>query len=157
MFVFYEKSDMVFIPDPTTAVIDPFVEIPTLTMCGDVCVIGEENKPFDQYRLIRHIYHISKFDFDFHLTGTANFMVVVFHIDPPLIHLRDWFLGLRLRLRLVMRLLTEVRLSESQRMHSFLYCRITDNVFDDHRLIRHIYHISKFDFDFHLTGQEMSV
>ncbi len=44
-----EKSDMVFIPDPTTAVIDPFVEIPTLTMCGDVCVIGEENKPFDQY------------------------------------------------------------------------------------------------------------
>lgn len=32
-----EKSDMVFIPDPDTAVIDPFAEIPTLTMCGDVC------------------------------------------------------------------------------------------------------------------------
>ncbi len=44
-----EKSDMVFIPDPSTAVIDPFVEIPTLTMCGNVCVIGEENRPFDQY------------------------------------------------------------------------------------------------------------
>lgn len=44
-----EKSDMVFIPDPETAVIDPFVEIPTLTMCGNVCVIKEENEPFDQY------------------------------------------------------------------------------------------------------------
>lgn len=44
-----EKSDMVFIPDPSTAVIDPFVEIPTLTMCGNVCVIGEENRLFDQY------------------------------------------------------------------------------------------------------------
>lgn len=45
-----EKSDMVFIPDPDTAVVDPFVEIPTLTMCGDVCVIGEDaNTPFDQY------------------------------------------------------------------------------------------------------------
>ena len=27
-----EKSDMVFIPDPDTAVIDPFCEIPTLSM-----------------------------------------------------------------------------------------------------------------------------
>lgn len=45
-----EKSDMVFIPDPETAVIDPFVEIPTLSMSGDVCVIGTEaNTPFDQY------------------------------------------------------------------------------------------------------------
>lgn len=44
-----EKSDMVFIPDPETAVIDPFAEIPTLTMCGNVCVINEKNEPFDQY------------------------------------------------------------------------------------------------------------
>lgn len=45
-----EKSDMVFIPDPQTAVVDPFVAIPTLSMTGDVCVIGkEENTPFDQY------------------------------------------------------------------------------------------------------------
>lgn len=45
-----EKSDMVFIPDPETAVVDPFVAIPTLSMTGDVCVIGkEENTPFDQY------------------------------------------------------------------------------------------------------------
>lgn len=45
-----EKSDMVFVPDPETAVVDPFVAIPTLSMTGDVCVIGkEENTPFDQY------------------------------------------------------------------------------------------------------------
>lgn len=44
-----EKSDMVFIPDPGTAVIDPFTDVPTLTMCGNVCVIGKENTPFDQY------------------------------------------------------------------------------------------------------------
>ena len=45
-----EKSDMVFIPNPESAVIDPFVEVPTLSMTGDVCIIGkEENKPFDQY------------------------------------------------------------------------------------------------------------
>ena len=44
-----EKSDMVFIPDPATAVVDPFTEIPTMTMCGNVCVIGKENTPFDQY------------------------------------------------------------------------------------------------------------
>lgn len=44
-----EKSDMVFIPDMETAVIDPFVSIPTLSMCGNVCVIKEVNEPFDQY------------------------------------------------------------------------------------------------------------
>ena len=45
-----EKSDMVFLPDPDTAYVDPFAEVPTLTMCGNVCVIGKgENTPFDQY------------------------------------------------------------------------------------------------------------
>ncbi|QBE95592.1 Glutamine synthetase 1 [Blautia producta] len=45
-----EKSDMVFIPDPETATVDPFSEIPTLTMCGNVCTIGDDkNLPFDQY------------------------------------------------------------------------------------------------------------
>lgn len=45
-----EKSDMVFIPRPESSVIDPFEEVPTLSMCGDVYVIGaEENVPFDQY------------------------------------------------------------------------------------------------------------
>ena len=44
-----EKSDMVFIPDPATAVVDPFTDVPTLSMCGNVYVIGKENTPFDQY------------------------------------------------------------------------------------------------------------
>ena len=45
-----KNSDMVFIPDLKTAVIDPFVEETTLTMMGDVYVIRDpENIPFDQY------------------------------------------------------------------------------------------------------------
>ena len=45
-----EKSDMVFIPDPDTAVIDPFCEIPTLSMTGNAMIIGKtENQPLAQY------------------------------------------------------------------------------------------------------------
>ncbi len=45
-----EKSDMVFIPDPDTAVVDPFCSIPTLSMTGDAMVIGkDENRPLAQY------------------------------------------------------------------------------------------------------------
>ena len=38
-----EKSDMVFIPDLTTAYIDKFMEIKTLAMIGDVFVIDMPN------------------------------------------------------------------------------------------------------------------
>jgi len=45
-----EKSDMVFIPDPDTAVIDPFCEIPTLSMTGNAMIIDHpENRPLAQY------------------------------------------------------------------------------------------------------------
>lgn len=45
-----ENSDMVFIPDLATAALDPFAQVPTLTMSGDAMVIARpENKPFDQY------------------------------------------------------------------------------------------------------------
>ena len=45
-----EKSDMVFIPDPDTAVIDPFCEIPTLSMTGNAMIIDSpENRPLPQY------------------------------------------------------------------------------------------------------------
>lgn len=45
-----ENSDMVFIPDISTAVVDPFVKVPTLSMIGDVMVIDQPaNRPFDQY------------------------------------------------------------------------------------------------------------
>jgi len=45
-----EKSDMVFIPDPDTAVIDPFCQIPTLSMTGNAMIIDyPENRPLAQY------------------------------------------------------------------------------------------------------------
>ena len=44
-----EKSDMVFIPDLSSAFIDPFEKIPTLSMIGDVFVIDlPDNRRFDQ-------------------------------------------------------------------------------------------------------------
>lgn len=45
-----EKSDMVFIPDVTTAVIDPFCDVLTLSMSGDVMIIDyPKNKPLPHY------------------------------------------------------------------------------------------------------------
>ena len=45
-----EKSDMVFIPDVTTAVIDPFCAIPTLSISGNAMIIDyPENRPLGQY------------------------------------------------------------------------------------------------------------
>ena len=45
-----EKSDMVFIPDPDTAIVDPFCEIPTLSMTGNAMIIDNpENRPLAQY------------------------------------------------------------------------------------------------------------
>ncbi len=45
-----EKSDMVFIPDPDTAVIDPFCAIKTLSMTGNAMIIDyPENRPLGQY------------------------------------------------------------------------------------------------------------
>ena len=45
-----EKSDMVFIPDPDTALVDPFCTIPTLSMTGNAMIIDSpENRPLPQY------------------------------------------------------------------------------------------------------------
>ena len=45
-----EKSDMVFIPDPDTAIIDPFCSIPTLSMTGNAMIIDTpSNRPLRQY------------------------------------------------------------------------------------------------------------
>ena len=45
-----EKSDMVFIPDLKTAVLDPFTRHKTITMMANVYVIDNpKNKPFNQY------------------------------------------------------------------------------------------------------------
>ena len=45
-----ENSDMVFVPDLDSAVVDPYCSVPTLSMIGDVMVIASpDNYPFDQY------------------------------------------------------------------------------------------------------------
>ena len=45
-----EKSDMVFYPDLSSAILDPFTEEKTLMMFGDVYVIAHpHNYPFGQY------------------------------------------------------------------------------------------------------------
>ena len=45
-----EKSDMVFIPDLDTAVIDPFCCVPTLSVTGNAMIIDyPTNRPLDQY------------------------------------------------------------------------------------------------------------
>ena len=44
-----EKSDMVFIPDPDTAVIDPFCDVATLSMTGNAMIIDKVNRPLAQY------------------------------------------------------------------------------------------------------------
>ena len=44
-----EKSDMVFVPDLSSAYLDAFAEVPTLAMIGDVFVIDlPQNRRFDQ-------------------------------------------------------------------------------------------------------------
>ena len=40
-----EKSDMVFIPDPDTAVVDPFCAVPTLSMTGNAMIIVSIQHP----------------------------------------------------------------------------------------------------------------
>ena len=45
-----EKSDMVFIPDLDTAIVDPFCAVPTLSVTGNAMIIDyPENRPLDQY------------------------------------------------------------------------------------------------------------
>ncbi len=49
-YAMVEKSDMVFIPDVTTAMIDPFCETPTLSMTGNAMIIDyPQNRPLPQY------------------------------------------------------------------------------------------------------------
>ncbi len=45
-----EKSDMVFIPDLDTAMVDPFCSIPTLSLTGNAMIIDyPNNRPLSQY------------------------------------------------------------------------------------------------------------
>lgn len=46
-FLTVEKSDMVFKPDLSSAFLDPFSEIPTITMIGNIYALGDETKRFE--------------------------------------------------------------------------------------------------------------
>ena len=49
-YAILEKSDMVFIPDLDTAMVDPFCSVPTLSMTGDAMIIDyPDNRPVAQY------------------------------------------------------------------------------------------------------------
>ena len=49
-YAILEKSDMVFIPDLDTAMVDPFCSCPTLSMTGDAMIIDHpDNRPLKQY------------------------------------------------------------------------------------------------------------
>ena len=47
-FLTVEKSDMVFIPDLSTAFVDPFCEEPTLSMIGDIYTLDGEISRFEE-------------------------------------------------------------------------------------------------------------
>lgn len=46
-FLTVEKSDMVFKPDLSSAFLDPFSKIPTITMIGNIYSLGDETKRFE--------------------------------------------------------------------------------------------------------------
>ena len=69
-----EKSDMIFIPDVTTAMIDPFCEIKTLSMTGDAMIIDyPHNRPLAQYprNIVRAANEYMK------QTGIADQMIIL--------------------------------------------------------------------------------
>ena len=84
-----EKSDMIFMPDLSSAYVDAFAEIPTLAMIGDVFVIDlPENRRFDQDP--RNVaYHAQEYmkklgiademrigpEFEFHVFDHINYSV----------------------------------------------------------------------------------
>ncbi|WDV44477.1 type I glutamate--ammonia ligase [Clostridiaceae bacterium M8S5] len=46
-FLTVEKSDMIFIPDISTAFVDPFCEVPTISMISDIYKLGDKIKRFE--------------------------------------------------------------------------------------------------------------
>ncbi|SHK26912.1 type I glutamate--ammonia ligase [Paramaledivibacter caminithermalis] len=46
-FLTVEKSDMVFKPDLSSAFLDPFSEVPTLTMIGNIYALGDKTQRFE--------------------------------------------------------------------------------------------------------------
>lgn len=85
-----EKSDMVFIPDPDTACIDPFCDIPTLSMTGNAMIIGaDENRPLTQYprNIVRAAEQYMK------NSGIADTMLVLPEFEFYLFDQAEWSLS----------------------------------------------------------------
>ncbi len=102
-----ENSDMVLIPDIKTMKIDTFTSVPTVTMVGDVMVIGKKNKPFNQYprNIVKKAEEYMKStgiadkmllgpEYEFHIFDNVDFEVksstVYYHIDT---HQAEWNSG----------------------------------------------------------------
>ncbi|MBQ8216038.1 MAG: type I glutamate--ammonia ligase [Clostridia bacterium] len=82
-----EKSDMVFIPDPDTAVVDPFCSIPTLSMTGNAMIIDTpENRPLAQYprNIVRAAVEKMKKD------GVADTMMILPEFEFYLFDQAGW-------------------------------------------------------------------
>lgn len=82
-----EKSDMVFIPDPDTAMIDPFCEVPTLSMSGDAMIIDyPENRPLPQYprNIVKAAEEYMK------STGIADKMIILPEFEFYLFNQAGW-------------------------------------------------------------------
>ena len=85
-----EKSDMVFIPDPDTAAIDPFCAVPTLSMTGNAMIIDSPaNRPLPQYprNVIRAAVEYMK------STGVADTMQILPEFEFYLFDQVDWDLS----------------------------------------------------------------
>ena len=85
-----EKSDMVFIPDVTTAMIDPFCAQKTLSMSGDVMIIDHpDNRPLPQYprNVIKAAVEYMK------NTGIADKMIILPEFEFYLFHEAGWSVG----------------------------------------------------------------
>lgn len=82
-----EKSDMVFIPDLDTAIVDPFCGIPTLSVTGNAMIIDyPNNRPLDQYP--RNIVHAAEqYMKD---TGIADTMLILPEFEFHLFDNVEW-------------------------------------------------------------------
>lgn len=105
-----ESSDMVFVPNIESAKLDPFMEVKTVTMTGDVMIIDQKdnNRPFDQYprnvakAAVQYMKDTGIADemlvgpeFEFYIFDHASFNVdhneAHFHIDTDEAH---WNMGI---------------------------------------------------------------
>ena len=85
-----QKSDMVFIPDPDTALVDPFCEIPTLSMTGNAMIIGyQNNQPLSQYprNIVRAAEAYLKD------SGIADTMLILPEFEFYLFNQAGWTIG----------------------------------------------------------------